>query len=122
MGENPAETVKEIEATRGRLDRRLDELESRLPGRTTFRRVIRLALGGGVGGAIFWMVVRRLTSSHRQRREAPALPPPAPVEVRVIPEHWERTVATEQAKAFALALVTAWLGTKVLALRRSGAR
>jgi hypothetical protein len=122
VGENPAETVKQIEATRARLDRRLDELESRLPGRTTFRRVLRLALGGGVGGAIFWMAVRRLKRGRRERAGAVALPPPPPVEVRVVPERWERAVATEQAKAFAVALATAWLGMKLLSLRRPAER
>ena len=58
MDEGTAQTVKEIELTRDRLDGHLQELEEKLPAASTIKRVARLAAGGGAGTTVFWFAVR----------------------------------------------------------------
>jgi hypothetical protein len=84
MGSSAAQTVKDIEATRGRLDAELRELEQRLPRPAVWaKRVVGVAVGGGVGGTLFWMAVRRA----RKRRKTPA-PQTVPIQavVQVVPD------------------------------------
>ena len=52
MGTSAAETVREIEATRQRLDADLQELEHRLPPPARWaKRIAGVALGGGLAGS-----------------------------------------------------------------------
>jgi hypothetical protein len=78
MGEATAETVKEIEQVRERLTGELEDLQERLPAPVTLaKRVAGVAMGGGVGGTVFWFVVRRIrgrstkkkTTSKRRKAE-----------------------------------------------------
>jgi hypothetical protein len=83
MGPSAAQTVKEIEATRGRLDADFRELEERLPKPAVLvKRLVGIAVGGGIGGTIFWMAVRRA----RKRKKA-AEPQTVPVQavIQVVP-------------------------------------
>jgi hypothetical protein len=60
MGQTTAETVKEIEATRSRLDSEFRELEARLPAPAVWaKRLVGIAVGGGL--------VKRLRSSREQK-------------------------------------------------------
>lgn len=71
MGESSAQTVKEIEETRERLDQEIRELEHRLPRPAVWtKRLIGVAVGGGVSGAAFWFAVRRMR--NRKKKAAPA--------------------------------------------------
>ena len=84
MGQSAAQTVKEIEDTRGRLDAELRELEQRLPQPAVWaKRAVGIAVGGGIGGAMFWMAVRRL----RKRKKA-SEPRTVPVQavIQVVPD------------------------------------
>lgn len=114
MGENPAETVNEIEETRRRLDRELDELESRLPGRRVLGRVLGLVLGGGVGGAILWKVAGK---AFRSRRAARPRPEP-PIELQVVPERWVEALESNRAKQIAIVVAATWVGFKLVELSR----
>lgn len=68
MGQGSAQTVKEIEDVRGRLERNLRELQDRLPQPAVWmKRLVGVAVGGGVAGSVFWFAVRRA----RRRREEP---------------------------------------------------
>ncbi len=65
MGEDAASTVKEIEEVRDRLGDNLEELEDRLPEPAVWgKRLIGMAVGGGMGGSVLWFAVRRLRRSR----------------------------------------------------------
>lgn len=68
MGEGTAQTLSEIEETRGRLEEEIGELESRLPPAARWsKRLVGVAVGGGVGAGVLWIVLRRV---RRKRRAA----------------------------------------------------
>jgi hypothetical protein len=65
MGESAAETVKEIEHTRERLEGELQELQERLPAPAVWtKRLIGLAVGGGTASILVLTFLRR-----RKRRK-----------------------------------------------------
>jgi hypothetical protein len=65
VGETAAQTMREIEATRNRLDGELRELEGRLPAAVTWaKRGIGAVAGVGALGALMRLVLRR-----RKRRQ-----------------------------------------------------
>jgi hypothetical protein len=89
MGENSAQTVKEIEDVRDRLDGELRELEERLPPAHVAKRVGATLLTGTTGTVTFW-VLRRA----RAKRKAKKAPPPAvSTLVQVVPDRWAKQVA-----------------------------
>jgi F0F1-type ATP synthase membrane subunit a len=68
MGESAAQTVREIEDTRERLDAELRELESRLPSAAVWtKRMVGMVVGGGVGATAFLFAVRRLRKRKKQK-------------------------------------------------------
>lgn len=68
MGQTTAETVKEIEATRSRLDSEFRELEARLPAPALWaKRLVGIAVGGGVVTTLLLAMVKRLRSSREQK-------------------------------------------------------
>lgn len=91
MGESAAQTVAEIEEIRGRLDGEIGELQERLPAAVVAgKRIVGLAVGGGVAGSMFWMLVRRRRNKKRKRRAAAAAPAifnggTFTAEIRIIP-------------------------------------
>jgi hypothetical protein len=89
MGETAAETVREIEATRHRLDEEIRQLEERLPAPAVWgKRLVGVALGGGVGGTAFWYLLRRL----RRRRAEARRPLTPPATVQLVPDRWAESV------------------------------
>lgn len=68
MGQTTAETVKEIEATRTRLDSEFRELEARLPAPAVWaKRLVGLAVGGGVVTTVLLATVKRMRSGRGQK-------------------------------------------------------
>ncbi len=68
MGETTAQTVKEIEATRTRLDSEFRELEARLPAPALWaKRLVGLAVGGGVVTTLLLATVKRMRSRGEQK-------------------------------------------------------
>jgi hypothetical protein len=68
MGQTTAETVKEIEATRSRLDSDFRELEARLPAPALWaKRLVGLAVGGGVVTTLLLATVKRMRPSREQK-------------------------------------------------------
>jgi hypothetical protein len=68
MGQTTAETVKEIEATRSRLDSDFRELEARLPAPALWaKRLLGLAVGGGVVTTLLLATVKRMRPSREQK-------------------------------------------------------
>jgi hypothetical protein len=69
MGETAAETMREIEATRTRLDGEIRELEGRLPVVASMaKRVAAAAAGVGVAGAALRFALRRRKKDEGDRR------------------------------------------------------
>jgi hypothetical protein len=69
MGETAAETMKEIEATRSRLDGELRQLEGRLPAAATWaKRAAGVAVGTGVLGVSARYALRRKRKREGDRR------------------------------------------------------
>jgi hypothetical protein len=119
MGESAAQTVREIEDTRGRLESEFRELEERLPTPAVWmKRLIGVAVGGGLGGTAFWFGVRRLRNRKRKKEAAQ----PVQAVFQVLPERWADTVSkavqSEQWKGWAMMIGGAWLLFRLAELRQ----
>jgi hypothetical protein len=119
MGQTTAETVREIEQTRGRLETEIRELESRLPSPARWtKRLIGIAVGGGTSGAIFWFVVRRIRGKAKAKKEARR----AETVVQVLPERWAEALSENledgQWRQWAAIAGGAWLLIRLVELRQ----
>jgi hypothetical protein len=120
MGETAAQTVREIEQTRGRLESEIRELEERLPAPAIWaKRLAGIAVGGGASGAMFWFVVRRI----RRRKEARAKESqPLQAVVQVLPESWGDAFAevmeSGRWKQWAGVGAAAWIAFRLAELRQ----
>jgi len=73
VGNSTAATLTEIEQTRNRLERDVAELAERLPAPAIWlKRLAGVAVGGGVGGTLFWFVVHRIRSRSKKSEESKA--------------------------------------------------
>ena len=69
MGKTADSTVKEIEATRRRLDGEVRQLEAMLPAPVAWgKRIVGGIIGGGMVGTAFWFLVRRRKGKKEQRK------------------------------------------------------
>lgn len=67
MGKTADSTVREIEATRRRLDGEVRQLEAMLPAPVAWgKRIIGGIVGGGMVGTAFWFLVRRRKGKKEQ--------------------------------------------------------
>jgi hypothetical protein len=120
MGETAAQTVREIEQTRGRLESEIRELEERLPAPAIWaKRLAGIAVGGGASGAMFWFVVRRI----RRKKEARAKEAqPLQAVVQVLPESWGDALAevleSGRWKQWAGVGAAAWFAFRLAELRQ----
>ena len=119
MGETAAETVREIEQTRGRLESEIRELEGRLPAPARWtKRLVGLAVGGGASGAAFWFAVRKV----RGRKKAKEKERPVQAVVQVLPERWAETLSGKledgQWKQWAGIAAGAWFLLRMAELRQ----
>jgi hypothetical protein len=119
VGASAAQTVKEIEETRARLDSEIRELEQRLPAPATWaKRLMGLAAGGGAGGAVFWFALKRL----RRRRRGKAEEKQVRAVVNVLPERWAeslaRVVEDGRWKPWAAMAASTWLLLRLAELRQ----
>jgi hypothetical protein len=115
MGENAAETVKEIEEVRGDLDGKLRTLESRLPAPTVWaKRLAGAAVGGGAGGTVFWFVVRRVRNRRKKTQGRPkGASGPTVVELSL------PTMDAQAAKPWLIGLGAAWVVLRLAQLRQA---
>ncbi len=121
MGASAAQTVKEIEETRARLDSEIRELEQRLPAPATWaKRLMGLAAGGGAGGAVFWFALKRLRRRHRRKEKEEEKQVRAVV--NVLPERWaeslSRVVEDGRWKPWAAMAASTWLLLRLAELRQ----
>ena len=120
MGQRSAETVREIEQTREKLEGKLLALEERMPASLTFmKRVAGIAVGGGMGGTAFWFAVRRVRAHKRKKEEAER---PINAVINLVPEQWADKVgevmADERAKQWAAGVLGVWLIVKIAEIRQ----
>jgi hypothetical protein len=115
MGQSAAETVKEIEEVRERLQHDLGELQDRLPQPAVWaKRAVGVALGGGVAGSMLWFVMRRRKKSRQPEFIQPV--------VKVLPDEVVDAVRhqleDDRWKAWAMGLGGAWLLFRLAELRQ----
>ena len=82
MGESAAQTVREIEEVRDRLDGEIRELEERLPPVHVAKKVAGGLLVGG-SGTVFWWVLRRARKRKAQKK---TMAPSVEAVIQVVPE------------------------------------
>jgi hypothetical protein len=119
MGQRSAETVREIEQTRENLEGKLLALEERMPASlTAAKRIAGVAVGGGMGGTMFWFAVKRVRARKR-RKEAEK---PINAVINLVPERWANRVgemmADERAKQWAAGAFGVWLIVKIAEIRQ----
>ena len=119
MGKSSAETVREIEDTRDRLESEIRELEDRLPQPATWaKRIVGVAVGGGIGGTAFWFGVRTLRNRRKKKRKQQ----PVQAVIQVLPDQWSGRVskAFEDGtwKTWAIGVGGAWLVFRLAELRQ----
>ena len=86
MGQSAAETVKEIEETRGRLEDNIRQLETRLPAPSKIgKKAVGILAGGGVAGAAAIIAVKKMRSK-RKAAKAAAAAISVPAVINVLPD------------------------------------
>ncbi len=119
MGKRASETLKEIESIRSGLDDKLEELERRVPPvLKAGRGIAALALGGGAGGSIGMLLLRRLRKRKKEVKGAETVkvetqPPPTNVTVNLVPK---------EALPVLAAAAVLWAGVRFMESRRRAAR
>jgi len=119
MGKSAAETVREIEDTRDRLESEIRELEGRLPRPALWgKRLIGVAVGGGVGGTLFWFGVRRV----RKRRASKHQAAPVQAVIQVLPENVAGRVSEAlengRLRTWAIGIGAGWAVLRLAELRQ----
>ncbi|MEX2457956.1 MAG: hypothetical protein WD770_03105 [Actinomycetota bacterium] len=122
MGQSAAETVREIEQTRDRLEEDFRELEHRLPQTARMgQRAAGVAVGGGVAGTVLLFGFRRWRKKRTAAKAVTAIAPVSAV-IQVLPEKWEKKVteALEDGtwRTWAAGLGGAWVLFKLAELRQ----
>ncbi len=119
MGESAAQTVKEIEQTRDRLDAELRELEARLPSAAVWtKRLVGMVVGGGVGATAFLFAVRRL----RRRKKEKTPDTQVQAVINVLPEGMAERISDAieegRVKQWAAAAAGVWMLLRLVELRQ----
>jgi uncharacterized protein involved in response to NO len=119
MGQSSAQTVREIEETRDRLDAELRELETRLPSAAVWtKRLVGMVVGGGVGATAFMFAVRRL----RKKKKAKAPETQVQAVINVLPEGMAERISAAledgRVKQWAAAAAGVWLFLRLAELRQ----
>ena len=120
MGKSAAETVKEIEETSDKIESEIRVLEERLPKPAVWtKRLIGLAVGGGVGGTLFWFGVKRVRKGRKAKKQQAA---PVNAVIQVLPEKWAGKVGDAlengQVKNIAIGIGAVWLAVRIAELRQ----
>lgn len=123
MGESAAQTVEEIEDLRNRLDGEVQVLQERLPAPAVWgKRLVGVAVGGGLAGSAFWFVARRVRSSRSSTPSSEAMQ----TVIQLVPDRWagdmeERISAVVEEgtwRPWAAAMAGAWFLFRMAELRQ----
>jgi hypothetical protein len=122
MGQATAQTVRQIEDTRDRLEDEIRELEDRVPRPAVWaKRVVGVAVGGGVAGAATLFLLRRRKKRKNVQKVRTVAVQPVQTVVRVLPERWEKRVGkaveNDEWKGWVAMAGGAWLLFKLAELR-----
>jgi len=125
MGANPAETVREIEETRDRLEADLRALEEHLPRPAVWgKRMVGIAVGAGVTSSAFWYGVRRLRKARKNKKrtiEAEVVAT-VPTAVQLVPEQWAERLSSAledgQLKTWVMLGAAAWAVLRLAEVRQ----
>jgi hypothetical protein len=122
MGETAAETVREIEQTRGRLESEIRQLETRLPATARLgKRIVGLAVGSGASGATFWFVMKRIRN-RRKEKKIEKVQQPVQTVVQVLPDRWAKVLSDRvedtEWKQWAAIVGAAWMLFRLAELRQ----
>jgi hypothetical protein len=120
MGQSAAEKVREIEETRGRLGENLHRLEEKIPPRGQVgKSALKVLVGGGTGGTVFWFALRKARA--RRRKKAVAVVPVQAV-INVVPDRWAeavgRALEDDKAKTWALGIAGTWIVLRLVEIRQ----
>ncbi|MGH2760048.1 MAG: hypothetical protein ACRDKJ_10870 [Actinomycetota bacterium] len=85
MGSRATDTLKEIEALRSGIERKLGDLETRFPLAGFGRRAAAIVAGGSAGGTALAFLMRRVRGGRRKRASKVAAQTPS-VTVNVFPK------------------------------------
>ena len=118
MGTSAAETVTEIQDTRDRLESGIRELENRLPKPAVWsKRLIGVAVGGGLSGTMFWFGVRRIKTRRAEKKK-----PQTQAVVQLLPEGVGERVSEAfengEVRTWAVGIGAAWLVLRIAELRQ----
>jgi hypothetical protein len=121
MGTSAAETVKEIEDTRDRLETQIRELEGRMPSPAVWtKRLIGVAVGGGVSGTLFWIGVRRIRSRRAANVQQQQVA--VPTVVQLVPEGLGSRISEAfengEIRTWAVGIGAAWIVLRLAELRQ----
>lgn len=120
MGQSTAETVREIEDTRNRIEADLRELEDRLPAPAVWtKRLAGFAVGGGVGAATLWFAVKRVRGKKKKKAAANV---PVNAVIQVLPEGWADRIGEafegDEWKTWVAGAAGVWLLFRLAELRQ----
>lgn len=121
MGANAAETVREIDEIRGRLTSDFEMLQDRMPSPAVWgKRLLGVAVGGGLAGTLFWFGVRKLRG--RRKRKPTLREQPVQAVVQVLPEDLVERITEkledQRVRQWLFALGGAWLLFRLAELRQ----
>jgi hypothetical protein len=103
------------------------ELAERLPAPAIWlKRLAGVAVGGGVGGSLFWFVAHRIRNKSKKGKEKKAVKEAAaavvPAPVQLLPPEWGERLGElfegGQWKGPAIAIGTVWVLLRWMELRR----
>jgi hypothetical protein len=90
MGQGAAQTVREIEETRERLDEELRELERRMPQPAVWaKRAVGFLVGGGTAASVAMFLLRRRKKKKQEEKRLERVP----AVVQVLPDRWAQQVS-----------------------------
>lgn len=116
MGQDAAQTVREIEEIRGRLSADIEELQERMPAPAVWgKRAVGVLAGGGAAAAAAWFLLRRRRSKARRQQ------PSVEAVINLLPDDVTRRVAEklddERVKRWLTIAGGAWVLFKLAELR-----
>ena len=119
MGQSSAQTVREIEETRSRLESNLRELEERMPQPAVWaKRAVGFLVGGGTAATVALIALRRRKKKRQEKERLERVP----AVIQVLPDRWAEKVSDRLSegswKPYAAGAVALYVLFRVAELRQ----